>query len=493
MSGSPRSYGGPQMRDVRDSARRQARAVSGVTIALLGSLFAAVTMVLVVVLDYQFHQPIHRVIKLLLAGGLGISVLFVPWAGLLAFPVVAPFLPWIPPVPVPGVNALNLMLGTVFVTWCVGRVQRGEAIVRAGRLSTPLILMILLIVLAVVRGAAFPTGYHYEVKDGVVQAIRACVTLAVYFVTLYMARGETSRRRLVWALVLGLLFESVATILLGRNGRGGRATGSIGQSNDLGAFLAVFTVVAAAMLPAVRGFLGRLTLLAATVAGCYGILLSVSRAAMVAVGLGLFYVALRSSRTFTVLLLLVAATSPLWAPDYVKDRIMGTSVDAEEGAELESGARLRVDTWRAIIEVVSDHPIEGVGFGGLQYVLPQTGEALGVDVKDSSHNTFLRMLGEMGVIGLGLFLWVLWACWGVGNRTIQRAKTRFDRQLGVGLGAATLALVASCAFGDRFFNVLVAGGFWMLVALAEDSQAPVALVAPVVPVGPAGAPLGALK
>src|SRR5262249_12801851 len=156
----------------------------------------------------------------------------------------------------------------------------------------------------------------------------------------------------------------------------------------------------------------------------------------------------------------------------VKDRIAGTSVEAEEGAELESGARLRVDTWRAIIEVVSDHPIEGVGFGGLQYVLPQTGEALGVDVKDSSHNTFLRMLGEMGVIGLGLFLWVLWRCWGVSTATIRRATTRFDRQLGVALGAATIALVTSCAFGDRFFNVLVAGGFWILVALAEDSQAP---------------------
>jgi O-antigen ligase len=153
---------------------------------------------------------------------------------------------------------------------------------------------------------------------------------------------------------------------------------------------------------------------------------------------------------------------------------MGTSVEASgaDGAELEAGARLRVDTWRAILELVNDHPFEGVGYGGLQYVLPQTGENLGVDVKDSSHNTFLRMLGEMGIFGLVLFLWLLVACWKVGWKTVKAARTKFDRQIGVAVGAGTLALVTSCAFGDRFFNPLVSGGFWIAIALAEDAVRP---------------------
>ena len=47
-------------------------------------------------------------------------------------------------------------------------------------------------------------------------------------------------------------------------------------------------------------------------------------------------------------------------------------------------------------------------------------------------------------------------------------QARFDRQLAVGLGAATLALAVSCAFGDRFFNVLVTGNFLVLCALVAD-------------------------
>jgi hypothetical protein len=249
-----------------------------------------------------------------------------------------------------------------------------------------------------------------------VQAFRATMTLSVYLVTLCMARGEKTRRQLMWAIVLGLILEAAATILLGRNGRGQRATGSIGQSNDLGAFLAVYTVIAARCFPRCAAC-GRAASCsprwawACSRSCCRCRVRHSSRSGSACSTSGL-----RSSKTLTALLIIVGLTSPLWAPDYVKDRIMGTSVEASgaDGAELEAGARLRVDTWRAILELVNDHPFEGVGYGGLQYVLPQTGENLGVDVKDSSHNTFLRMLGEMGIFGLVLFLWLLVACWKVG-------------------------------------------------------------------------------
>ena len=61
---------------------------------------------------------------------------------------------------------------------------------------------------------------------------------------------------------------------------------------------------------------------------------------------------------------------------------------------LESSSQLRVDTWRAIVDVVTEHPLDGVGFTGLGYVLPETGSALGVQVKDSAHSTYMRFLGE---------------------------------------------------------------------------------------------------
>jgi O-antigen ligase len=200
------------------------------------------------------------------------------------------------------------------------------------------------------------------------------------------------------------------------------------------------------------------------------VILSLSRAGMIAILVGLIYVGLRSSRALTALLLLTLVTAPLWAPDYLKDRITGTTVEGEDSdeAELDNASQMRVSTWQALFRVIGDHPIDGVGFNALPTVLPQSGAALGVDVMDSSHNSFLRMQGELGIFGLGVFAWVLWNCWSLASAALRAARSRFDRQLAVGLGASALALVISCGFGDRFFNIMITGGFWLLCALAED-------------------------
>src|SRR5439155_18671465 len=164
----------------------------------------------------------------------------------------------------------------------------------------------------------------------------------------------------------------------------------------------------------------------------------------------------------------VLVASPLWAPDYLKERIANPSEQEEEAAsaaDLDNASQLRIDTWRAIMKVVTEHPIDGVGFNGLSYVLPETGEELGIEVKDTSHNTFLRFLGEMGIFGLGIFLVLLWKCFRLGLDATRLAISRFDRQLALGFTGATIAMAVSCAFGDRFFSVIIAGSYWMTCAL----------------------------
>jgi len=232
----------------------------------------------------------------------------------------------------------------------------------------------------------------------------------------------------------------------------------------------MFTAFAAAQLPAARSWLARITLGASAVAGSVAVVLTVSRSAVMALVAALLLVTLRSSRVLTLVLLAVLVTSPLWVPDYLKERMMGTQVESEtsDDVALEGSAQLRVDTWRAIIRVVSEHPLEGVGFTGLGYVLPAAGEELGVEVKDSAHNTYLRFLGEMGVLGLTLILVLLWRCWTLASEGMRLARDRADRQLSLGLAAITLAMTISCAFGDRFFSPLIAGNFWLACALVDD-------------------------
>ena len=200
--------------------------------------------------------------------------------------------------------------------------------------------------------------------------------------------------------------------------------------------------------------------------------MSLSRGSMVALLAGTFLVAWLSSRWAFGLLIVGMLFSPLWAPDYVKDRVAASSrtVEGSDEVAVDMAAEARLQTWTSIMQVVREHPIEGVGFTGLAYVLPEIGEGLGLeDVKESAHNTWLRMLSETGLIGMSLFALLMWRCWGLGYKAMKRARGAFDRAIGVGLCGATVTLAINCAFGDRFFNVVIASGYWMLCALAEDA------------------------
>ena len=474
--------------EVREATRRGTEALPATFGVVFATLLAAAAVGAFIMLDYQFGQDPHRILKVAIGlVGLG-AIVAAPMFGLMVLPVVTPFLPWVPPTPVPGLNALNILLFTIFGTFALARVMSKQRVFRGGRLGAALGALLAVCAISIVRGAAFPTGYSYNPGDTTLQLFRSATTFAGYFIVLAMVDGLPARRRVGWAITLGLLAEALVTIAYGRNGSGGRALGSLGQSNELGTFLAMFAVGAVALVPATRSWLGKLVLVGAFVAGTVGVLMSVSRGGMIALGVGIAVVAWRTSKVLAFVIALALALSPLWAPQYVKDRISGSQVGVEGTDEvaMDSAAEARVETWRTILEVVQTHPLDGVGFAGLVYVLPDLGSQLGLEeVKDSAHNTYLRMLAEMGVLGLLLFLWLLWKVWRLADEGVRKARNPVDRGLAVALCGAFAALAVSCAFGDRFFNVVISSNFWILCALVESSlveRAPVPAPVELVPV-----------
>lgn len=466
---------GPRGRDVggemRAAARRGAESSQKSTMLLAAMVIAAVLMVGFIVLDYQFDQAEHRLFKIL-AGLMAIAgILSQPHFGLLVLPVATPFLPWVPPAPIPGLNPVNLLLFSIFGTFAFGRIGRRQSVFRRGRLDAWIGALLLLAAVSILRGAAFPTGLGFDAGSAGLVLFRSSTTFATYFIVLAMVRGLPERRRVAWAVVMGLLAEAIVTIMYGRNGSGGRALGTIGQSNELGAFLALFAVVCVPLIPATKNWFGRLVLLGTFISSCIGLFMSLSRGSMVALLVALVIVCWRSSRVLFGVLVAALLLSPFWAPDYLKERISGSQMEVAGSDEvsMDMAAEARVQTWRSIMEVVQAHPIEGVGWTGLGYVLPDIGTELGLeDVKDSAHNTFLRMLGEMGILGFVLFSALLWQCWRICDAATKHAKSAFDRALAIGVGGAVVSMAVSCAFGDRFFNVIIAGNFWVLMALVED-------------------------
>lgn len=455
--------------EAREGARRQAQSLSSSLLVVFGMIAAVVAMVLFAVLDYGFGQDPHRLVKIALGVALLAAIVMKPKMGLFFVPLLMPFILKLPKMPIPGVNTLNILMGTIFLSFALGRIVQHQPLLRNGVIGKRLLLLLLMNGLWIFRGLAFPTGYEYNPLQAGIELFRCFMTFMVYFVTLSMTRGERDRRMLMWGLVLGLLLESLVTIKMGRNYRM-RAAGTIDQPNDLGAYLAMFTPLCVALFFAVRGFAPRMLLLIAAAAGVFSEILTVSRGGILAMAVALGYVSLRSSRALTLFLVVALLTSPVWAPDYLKDRITGTQVadQSSDEVEFEGGTQDRIETWRTIATLVENHPLDGVGYMGLSYVLGSIGSTLPMEIKDSAHNTYLRMLGELGLPGLLLFLWLLWTAWRLSLRAGRVAGDRFGRQMAIGYGAAVIALVISCMFGDRFYQVTIGGNFWVYSALITD-------------------------
>lgn len=150
----------------------------------------------------------------------------------------------------------------------------------------------------------------------------------------------------------------------------------------------------------------------------------------------------------------------------VADRFFNSSVatvllgDSPESGEPDYGrAVMYVEGFRAI----SERPFLGLGFGGLAH---QVEKEYGFPME--SHNFFLTAWGEMGVPGLALFLWLIYAA-------IFRVRKARDEQRGANRSeflfwSATLMSLIAGFLHAQFRPQLSNPMFFVVLALALSSS-----------------------
>lgn len=123
---------------------------------------------------------------------------------------------------------------------------------------------------------------------------------------------------------------------------------------------------------------------------------------------------------------------------------------------------LRPSIWRATWNLIKDHPLAGVGFGGYWIAITKYHAASGQTTPQEAHNDYLEVLASGGVIGVAIGIWFAVALVKTARRKLrtthlyQRAVT-----LGALAGILTVAIHSLVDFGLHitinalFFTVLV--------------------------------------
>lgn len=129
----------------------------------------------------------------------------------------------------------------------------------------------------------------------------------------------------------------------------------------------------------------------------------------------------------------------------------------------DSPLHIRVDLIRGGMEMFRANPVFGVGYGGYQPWIAKSGYYMEATKQIVySHNSYVLVLAELGVIGLGMLLALLASCVFYGLRNISRAASRDLKARQIGLLAA---VGANLVFLASYDSILYSLNLWIPLGL----------------------------
>jgi O-antigen ligase len=151
-------------------------------------------------------------------------------------------------------------------------------------------------------------------------------------------------------------------------------------------------------------------------------------------------------------------------PENVVERINQTKT--EEG-DYDASLQHRLKLWEKGISLFKKNPVLGAGFN----VIP----ILGIYVEDSSivyrdtHNVFIKIMAEQGLIGLIVLMVILWKALKNGWILYRSSNSGFLTGLGFGFTISVISLLITNIFGDRWTHLQVGAYFWIFLGLVVSA------------------------
>jgi hypothetical protein len=107
----------------------------------------------------------------------------------------------------------------------------------------------------------------------------------------------------------------------------------------------------------------------------------------------------------------------------------------------------RLDAWTILLEILRASPAVGVGFGNYYWYTPLF-RIRGFEVEFNSHNNFVDVAAQTGIVGLGFLLWFFAEIFGLGLRLRKAVPEGFARAYVYGAIGGLAGTMAAAMLGD---------------------------------------------
>ncbi|MGC9665568.1 O-antigen ligase family protein [Planosporangium sp. 12N6] len=182
-----------------------------------------------------------------------------------------------------------------------------------------------------------------------------------------------------------------------------------------------------------------------------------SRGAMVAVVAGLLVQAVVHLRRLRGKALIAAAAAATLLATGALTVVQQFALGGRSTEELSTNNEIRADAARFALHVALDNPGRGIGYG---MFAPYAGLHSPQHVVINTHNDYLRLAVEAGVVALLLFAYLLWR----GLRALRTPEYTV-------LGAVVVAYAVGLLFANTLSNLIVTAPFWVALGALTGNAA----------------------
>ena len=143
------------------------------------------------------------------------------------------------------------------------------------------------------------------------------------------------------------------------------------------------------------------------------------------------------------------------------------------GSEFSTGRRVAI--WKYTIPMIKDYPLLGSGIGSFKYnslryqaKFFDQGDNRALypyGVADKTHNEYLQLGAELGIIGLIIFIWLIFAYFNYGLKILKREKDRYKQGVIIGLMGSVMAFLIDSIFWFPLHHSFTSSLFWLCLGL----------------------------
>ncbi len=285
------------------------------------------------------------------------------------------------------------------------------------------------------------------------------------------------RRHVVWifgVFIVGAVLSVLWGLTQGKVTGGaaaaqvGRLSGANVEANVLATLLVVCTVFSSALvLVQRRAPVARTLAMLAALGAMIAFFGTLSRGGFISLAVVVLVGCVYAGRARPAFVALVIAATLVGAI------FLGNDASGAVQRLTSSNTSGRSDIWKIGLRMVRANPVIGVGSGNYtiaepHYLLTQPGVItrgdLIVTTPFPAHNIYLHILAEMGIIGLALFLLILWLSIRSAVKAVGVFRDTGQRSLEI-LGRSLVVALAGILVADFFVSDQYSKQLWVLLAL----------------------------